>query len=171
MAPLQQHIAGPPARCDDVFLRGHIAERGILRIGSWMQDMSLHGSLGFWKRTTTCEGCSIEVVFEHPRPVILSRAELPLRRSRSVPDQNSGNPGQALGRKSMYAAHLHVPAAKACTDVRVVVLHVHKAALKNMPPVKSIRKGAQSFHCKRFCGMLTIRQLQTLTPAQCKPHT
>lgn len=70
--------------------------------------MSLHGVFGFQKRTPTCEGCSIEVVFEHPRPVILSRAELPLRRSRSAPAQNSGKPGQALDRKSMYAAHLHV---------------------------------------------------------------
>lgn len=74
-----------------------------------MQDTSLHESLGFRKSAITCEGCSIKVVFEHPLPVILSRAELPLRRSRSAPAQNSGNPGQALGRKSMYAAHLHVP--------------------------------------------------------------
>ena len=52
--------------------------------------------------------------------------------------------------------------ATACTDVRVVVVHVHRAALKNMPFGNSIRKCAQSFHFRSICGMLTLKAAANL---------
>ena len=58
-------------------------------------------------RGLASDGCSMRLGRdEQPRPVILARTVLPWSRCRSPAAQNRGMPGNALGRKLMYPAHL-----------------------------------------------------------------